>query len=373
MLTGTRQNTSAAGRASSGRDAGIRRRFIRLLAAALIAAVLPISSLAAGNSVSTAAPQIGAAARPADIQASGASSGASDDASDDAGLSDRLTISILGDSNSAYYGYSEGAAADTTNSTIRGSNVYFEESDIAVEDMWWYLAAEELGAEILVNNSWSGSCVLGANEPYAGEGTQGYGNRCVNLHDDTGENAGEEPDIIVIFLGTDDCTFHWETIGRASDVNHASLIREEDGVLYYAQPRTSAEAYAIMLDRIMRRYPNAEVYCMTVLPRRDADYYQRYFVEMMNDIIRAEASYFGAYVVDVYRDSGITSEISVFDRYMMDLLHPNEAGMKRISDLLVSVVRGEDPPPPDPEPTPEEDAFRPEEAVAFLLQTAEIY
>ena len=279
---------------------------------------------------------------------------------------DRLTISILGDSNSAYYGWSEGAAADTTNSTIRDSNTYFEESDMPVESMWWYVAAEELGAEILVNNSWSGSCVFGPNEPYAGEGTDGCGDRCVNLHDDTGDNAGEEPDIIVIFLGTDDCTFRWETLGTASSVNHSALIRETEDGVQYAEPTTSAEAYAIMLDRIMRRYSDAEVYCMTVPPRRDANIYQRYVVETMNDIIRTEAGRFGAVVVDIYEDSGITSDPVSFDRYMMDLLHPNEAGMARIAELLVCAVLGVDPPPPT------DDEFSAEEAAALLLQAAEL-
>ena len=284
---------------------------------------------------------------------------------------DRLTMSILGDSNSAYHGWSDGDAADTTNSTIRGSNTYFEETDIAVEDMWWYVAAQELGADILVNNSWSGSCVFGANEPYAGEGTDGCGDRCVNLHDDTGENAGEEPDIIVIFLGTDDCTFRWETIGTASAVDHDALITETADGVEYAEPKTSAEAYAIMLDRMMRRYPLAEVYCMTVPPRRDANYYQKTVVETMNEIIRTEAERFGAVVVDIYEDSGITSEVESFDRYMMDLLHPNEAGMARIAELLVCAVRGVDPPPP--EALPEDAPLSPEDAAALLLKAVREY
>ena len=326
-----------------------------LLAAALLAAAAP----AAYGSGPAEAPPAASSEEPAVSSAEA--------------KAERLTMSILGDSNSAYHGWSDGDAADTTNSTIRDSNTYFEESDIAVEDMWWYVAAEELGADILVNNSWSGSCVFGPNEPYAGEGTDGCGDRCVNLHDDTGDNAGEEPDIIVIFLGTDDCTFRWETIGTASAVNHAALIRETEDGVQYAEPKTSAEAYAIMLDRIMRRYPDAEVYCMTVPPRRDADIYQRYVVETMNDIIRTEAVRFGAVVVDIYEDSGITSEIRSFDHYMMDLLHPNEAGMARIAELLVCAVRGVDPPPPEPLPPEDaDDAITAEDAAAILLRAAEL-
>ena len=345
---------------------------VRIITAVFLAAFLPILFWIAETDAAAAErmPGFGTAITEAgSTDEPSASSDASPEASEEAGAASgeqkRLTISILGDSNSAYHGWSDGAAADTTNSTIRDSNTYFEESDIAVEDMWWYIAAEDLDAEILVNNSWSGSCVFGPNEPYAGEGTDGCGDRCVNLHDDTGENAGEEPDIIVIFLGTDDCTFRWETIGAAYMVNHAALIRETDDGVLYAEPTTSAEAYAIMLDRIMRRYPSAEVYCMTVLPRRDADIYQRYVVENMNDIIRTEARRFGATVVDVYEDSGITSEISSFDRYMMDLLHPNEAGMERIAYVLECAVWGIEPLPPE-EASSIEDANTAVEAAAIL-------
>ncbi len=268
---------------------------------------------------------------------------------------DRLTISILGDSNSAYTGWSEGAAADTTNSTIRNNSAWYEESDMPVESMWWYLAARELGAEILVNNSWTGSCVLAENEPYAGAGTEGWRDRCVNLHDDTGENAGEEPDIIAIFLGTCDCTFHYETIGSAAEVDHDALICETEGGVVYRAPKTSAEAYAVMLDRIARRYPHAEIYCMTVLPRRDADFWRIWFIGRMNDIIRAEAARVGAVVVDIHDDAGITSNVENFDRYMLDRLHPNEAGMARIADVFVRAVRS--------------NAFSPEDAETILRQS----
>ena len=327
-----------------------------LLAALLTAAPLGVHASgepsAAGKSASAETENA-----PSDESGGRAADGASAEAS---APSDRLTISILGDSNSAYIGWSEGAAADTTNSTIRGNGVYFEESDMPVESMWWYIAAQELGAEILVNNSWIGSCVLAENEPYAGAGTEGWRDRCVNLHDDTGENAGEEPDIIAIFLGTCDCTFHYETLGYPGAVDHDALITPTDNGVVYRVPKTSAEAYAIMLDRITRRYPNAEIYCLTVPPRRDADFWQRYFVGLMNSIIRTEAAYFGAVVADIHEDSGIVSEPIFFDRYMMDLLHPNEAGMARIADVFVSAVRGEEPSRP---PAP---VFTPADAAAYL-------
>ena len=109
----------------------------------------------------------------------------------------------------------------------------------------------------------------------------------------------------------------------------------------------------------------------------------------MNNIIRTEAARYGAIVVDVYRDSGITSEISCFDRYMMDLLHPNEAGMALIANLLVSEIREAEPllqelaaakkaaaqeeEPPEEEDPAEEEEPSSENDIPVLLQTAELY
>ena len=114
----------------------------------------------------------------------------------------KKTISILGDSISTYANYSNGTAAGTANSTIKNGAVYYPRSgfDVTAESTWWYQAAQELEMDILVNNSWSGSCLLNTRSGTVGA----YVDRCVQLHDDTGDNAGQMPDIIAIFLGTND-------------------------------------------------------------------------------------------------------------------------------------------------------------------------
>lgn len=71
---------------------------------------------------------------------------------------EKLTISILGDSISTFPDYSNGTAANTTNSTITNGATYYPLGDVStVENTWWYKAAKAMNAEILVNNSWSGS------------------------------------------------------------------------------------------------------------------------------------------------------------------------------------------------------------------------
>ena len=48
--------------------------------------------------------------------------------------------------------------------------------------------------------------------------------RCVQLHDDTGDNAGEEPDIIAIFLGTNDYYTYPGTLGSYESISFDALF-----------------------------------------------------------------------------------------------------------------------------------------------------
>ena len=177
-------------------------------------------------------------------------------------------LSVLGASISTYAGASNGAAADTTNSTIRNNEKYYPHAtvnDVTLEDTWWMQACEELGMELLVNNAWSGSSLL-----HTRNGTVGaYVDRCVQLHDDTGDNAGEEPDIIGIQMGTNDYQYYKDTLGTA-DIDYDALITDNGDETYaYAEPATSLEAAAIVLHKIGERYPDAEVYYLNLSQRVD--------------------------------------------------------------------------------------------------------
>ena len=267
--------------------------------------------------------------------------GAEPDPSDDSETippTHALTISILGDSICAYTDYSDGSAADRSNSTIRYNAVYYSEEDISADELWWTLAADALGASILVNNSYSGGCVLSENEPYAEAGTEGWRSRCTQLHDDTGDNAGEEPDIICVYLGKNDCFFRWWSVGSAADIEYDALIVNDGGAVSYTAPETSAEAYAIMIDKITRRYPSAEVYCFTMLPHTPISSAGLAVHAAMNEIIRSVAGHYGLYLVDL-DDTGITADEGVFEHYMLDILHPNANGHAAIADVFLQAVR----------------------------------
>ena len=240
---------------------------------------------------------------------------------------DGKTISILGDSISSYQHYSNGTAAGTTNSTISNGAIYYPRSgfDVTVDSTWWYQAAQALDMEILVNNSWSGSCLLNTRSGTVGA----YVDRCVQLHDDTGDNAGQEPDIIAIFLGTNDYYTYPGTLGSYESVAFDTLITQTETGYTYAEPTTSMEAYAIILHKIAQRYPEAQVYCFTLLPRVNSTSQPT----AVNEDIKQLANHFGAITVDLH-NCGIQPDST----HMGDNLHPNSAGMDAMTNAFVSAV-----------------------------------
>lgn len=226
------------------------------------------------------------------------------------------TLSILGDSISTYGGFSDDPGA---NATIGGSRLFYPRwgMEVKPEDTWWYQTVERLDMRLLVNNSWSGSCVL--RSAHGAEGA--YVSRCVQLHN----NEGQEPDIIAVYLGTNDYYAYPDTLGTFADINFDLLFGAD------AQPKTTLEAYAVTLDKIQKRYPNAEVYCFTLLPLADSEIQPTAF----NEDIKALAEHFGCFWVDL-SDCGISSESAWV--HMGDALHPEVCGMDAITAAFVSAI-----------------------------------
>ena len=242
------------------------------------------------------------------------------------------TISILGASISTYAGTSNGDAADYTNSTIWNNAKYYPHavvSDVTLYDTWWMQAVADLGLRLLVNNSWSGSALLHERNGTAGA----YVDRCVQLHDNTGENAGEVPDIIGIQMGTNDFQYYKETLGTA-DIDYDALIHQnDDGTYTYAMPKTSLEAAAIVLHKISVRYPKAEVYYLNVSQRVDGT---DTLIRTFNADLKQVVEHFGAHIVDIY-GSAIT--MADFDTYIGDgKAHPNKLGMDAYTEAFKRAV-----------------------------------
>lgn len=242
-------------------------------------------------------------------------------------------FSILGDSISTFRDYSNGAAADTTNSTIRNGALYYPNNiPLAVTDTWWHQIIRQLGLELLVNNSWSGSCMFQTRHETVGA----YIDRCVQLHRDVGDYVGMAPDIIAVYIGTNDQGNNLDIypLGSYGTIAFDALITQGEHGYVYAEPATALEAYAIALHKIRQRYPDAELYCFNLLQRRISIPDN---LIPFNQDLAALAKHFGAYVVDLFH-CGVCTDAAAFDMYMANELHPKAEGMDAITNAFYSAL-----------------------------------
>lgn len=212
------------------------------------------------------------------------------------------TLSVLGDSISTYAGH-----------IPAGNATYYPLDTVnAVEKTWWHKLITALGMSIEVNNSWSGSRVTTT----AGADAAGCMTRC--------ENLGVSPDVIIVWMGI-------------NDFNNEVALGEYDGSTSIPTDTTKfREAYAIMLNKIMAKYPQAEIWVCTLTPcERNLG---KGFPEVnengvalsvFNKAIRELAEAFGARVLE-HSACGMTYQnMSVYDP---NELHPNADGHSLIAN-----------------------------------------
>ncbi|MBQ9762431.1 MAG: hypothetical protein IJV82_05065 [Oscillospiraceae bacterium] len=250
-------------------------------------------------------------------------------------------LSIIGDSISTYEGVSNNTAY---NATIGGNAVYYggtsrddwatavEPLGVSRADTWWQQTIDTLGMELCVNNSWSGSKIKNGTNA-----NSGCVSRCRQLHN----VDGEKPDIIAIYLGTNDCNSltSTDTLGTPSDSMYNTVTKQLNNTSY--APSTILGAYSLMIARAKDEYPNAEIYCFTLLHKiydgsdaNDAVY------EAFNAGVKTIADHYGCYVVDLYNESGIHEE-KLYQEYCLmtdpvNSLHPYPAGMDAITNCFIS-------------------------------------
>ena len=148
-----------------------------------------------------------------------------------------LKISILGDSISTYFGY-----VAQGNRSYYGEGGEHPEADIgSVDNTWWRKLAAYHGYEIEVNQSSSGSPVCNTGYHGSDATNVSYLRRMYNIGN---------PDIIVIFGGTNDWAAH-VPIGNYKFSNWT-----DDDL------KTYRPAFACMLDYLQTEHPDARIYVL---------------------------------------------------------------------------------------------------------------
>jgi lysophospholipase L1-like esterase len=151
-----------------------------------------------------------------------------------------------------------------------------------------------------VNNSWSGGNLSGVDNEDSG----------VNRVHHLSNNSGDDPDIILVFMGIND-------MGRGVNVGAFSAD------------------YECVLQTIKNKYPSAKVCCVN-LPDRDP-------------VIKSRTKSFNTAIEDAVKNAGdnffiadlFNSRLNNDFYYMntVDGLHPDEDGMKHIADIIEDAIR----------------------------------
>ena len=219
-------------------------------------------------------------------------------------------ISIIGDSISTYSGY-----------IPDGYATYYPRSgnDIdSVEKTWWKQLINETGLVLLKNASWSGSGVCGNSASTTGA----IACSDKRIADIAGEH-GEHPDLILIYISTNDWGLNNREIGTFTSQSEIP----SDGTI-----TKITEAYALMLYKLRTTYPLAKIFCILNLEGRLTENDTQYpivntrgeTIHEVNHAISEVAHIFGAKTIDL-ETSGIT--FWNVSSYTGDgTLHPNAAG-----------------------------------------------
>ena len=231
------------------------------------------------------------------------------------------TVSFYGDSITTFAGYiPEGNAVYYTGSNADVSNV---------NQCWWKETIDALGLVLNVNNSWSGRRVSDfgrVDDAYKQANIDAISN-------------GTDPDYIIIKIGV-------------NDFNNNATLGTYDGSGTWGDDMTVfSNAYATMLDRIMKTYPLAKVYCCSINheirstnnhPTRNGN---GETISTWNDRIHSIANAFGAGFID-HSACGIT-EYNLSE-YTGDYnpnngngLHPNYKGMALIANKTIDSLDNE--------------------------------
>ncbi|MCD8018574.1 MAG: SGNH/GDSL hydrolase family protein [Clostridiales bacterium] len=205
--------------------------------------------------------------------------------------------SILGDSVSTFSGYTPAEAV------FYDRWVQTESGVACPEDTWWMQVIQGMDGQLGVNNSYAGSLVAGG---VSVSGTSETRLRALG--------AQGAPDVILVAMGANDWGF-------------------------CVLPQEFEHAYRRMLYRLKCLYPQAKIYCATLLRGRLAEEDDTMFFNVEATISQEVYS-------DIIRKAAREAELCIADlgSYRLeydsiDGVHPDKQGMKTIADLWLRELR----------------------------------
>ncbi|HJA93645.1 MAG TPA: SGNH/GDSL hydrolase family protein [Candidatus Eisenbergiella merdipullorum] len=302
----------------------MKTKFFLPLAAWLLALSLFLSacSLSSDGGETQTAPGTGETEGAVQDNESGADSSQSTESQTPRDLSG-LKLSILGDSISTFDGY-----------IPTDYNIFYPGSgDIStVEKTWWWQVMNKTGMELNANASSSNTTITGDSLDTTGSAPGCSTKRMIDL---TPGDDGPAPDILIVFMGTNDFLRSVE-LGTFTEPS-----KQDEGIV-----NNFCDAYELMIQKLNALYPNAEIYYCTLLETNagDVDEYPQSYpstnkngntIGDFNAEIATIASAYSYQVIDVH-NCGITYE--TLDQYTSDGVHPNAEGAKLIAEYVTNAL-----------------------------------
>lgn len=238
-------------------------------------------------------------------------------------------VAILGDSISTYDGISnDGNVRTTIDSYNAWYNGDWQQAMESPNQTYWGAVIEKLGMQLLINNSCGGNKLT----QMSGTGVAvdaGY-NRVEKLTPNTGELKDTKPDLIFIFMGTNDYISNLP-LGELTPDIYENVAFGTD----FITPFSFTEAYVITLEKASKLYPDSEIYIFTLIPTHYNDN-PALLNEYNNRIRQLAAHYDNVALVDVAANSGISYQN--YRDFTFDGTHPNIPGMAAIAQVLEQAI-----------------------------------
>ena len=233
-------------------------------------------------------------------------------------------FSVLGDSITTLEGYSPS-----------GYRVYYGGGNLKktgvtrMSDTWWGKVIEFFGGNLLKNNSWSGSRVAKAPDS-----DEIFPSACSDERTSALGDGEIPPDDIIISLGAND----WDK-GAVPGAKRPAVYDENTGKCKGGfsggeDIEIFSVAYDLMLKKLKRNYPNAEIWCATMAKTyisSDPSHefvidYAGYSVYDYNAAIRSAAFENGCNVADLYAFGWAYDSV--------DGSHPTAEGMSVMANMI---------------------------------------
>lgn len=217
------------------------------------------------------------------------------------------SFSVYGNSISTYEGY---IPIDYL--------TWFTPSKMKVEETWWWQVGESMGWTLCNNSSWSGSRV-------AYDRDWDYKSYFISPHRLLNLSQNGIPDNILVLGGVNDWRWSISSLG---------VIESTDSTEFCG-------AYKLMLDRLRELYPQANIYCFSILPIYEKGYTENslnsrnWSIIDANCCIKDICALKGVSFIDMH-NCEFSNNVLL---YTEDGLHPNVIGMHIIAEFVSARIK----------------------------------